>query len=150
VLEAVDAYRRAFRPSAGRPEPYVAVSADIVVADTDDHARELATGYAPWVRSIRTAEGAIPFPTPDEARRHHWTDTDRALVQDRVDTQFVGAPATVADRLEVLAEATGADELLLTTITHDHRDRARSYELIAHEWSARRPALAGLNGHREG
>jgi hypothetical protein len=27
---------------------------------------ELATGYGLWVRSIRTAEGAIPFPTPDE------------------------------------------------------------------------------------
>ena len=102
------------------------------------------------MRSIRTAEGAIPFPTPDEARRHRWTDDDRALVQDRVDTQFVGAPATVADQLEVLAAETGADELLITTITHDHRDRVRSYELLAEEWAARRPALATLNGHREG
>ena len=71
-------------------------------------------------------------------------------MQDRVDTQFVGSPATVADQLEVLAAATGADELILTTITHDHRDRVRSYELIAQEWTARRPALAGLNGDREG
>jgi alkanesulfonate monooxygenase SsuD/methylene tetrahydromethanopterin reductase-like flavin-dependent oxidoreductase (luciferase family) len=148
VLEAVAAYRRSFRPSAERPDPYVAVSADVVVADTDDAARELATGYALWVRSIRSAEGAIPFPTPDEARRHRWSDGDRALVQDRVDTQFVGSAATVADRLEVLAAATGADELLLTTITHGHADRVRSYELIAREWRARRPALAGRNGDR--
>ena len=40
-----------------------------------------ATGS--WVRSIRTGAGAIQFPTPDEARRHHWTDEDRALVADR-------------------------------------------------------------------
>ena len=58
-------------------------------------------------------------------------------MQDRVDTQFVGSPATVADQLEVLAAATGADELILTTITHDHRDRVRSYELIADEWASR-------------
>jgi alkanesulfonate monooxygenase SsuD/methylene tetrahydromethanopterin reductase-like flavin-dependent oxidoreductase (luciferase family) len=101
------------------------------VADTDAHARELATGYAPWVRSIRAAEGAIPFPTPDEARRHAWTDADRALVQERLDTQFTGSPATVADRLDVLARATGADELVVTTMTHDHGDRVRSYELLA-------------------
>ena len=102
------------------------------------------------MRSIRTAEGAIPFPTPDEARRHVWTDDDRALVQDRVDTQFVGSPATVADQLEVLAAATGADELLLTTITHDHADRVRSYELIAAEWSARRPPVLSFNSGRIG
>ena len=137
MLEAIAAYREAFRPSAARPDPYVAVSADVVVAPTDAEARELATGYAPWVRSIRTAEGAIPFPTPAEARSHVWTDADRALVQDRVDTQFVGSPETVADQLEVLAAATGADELLLTTITHDHADRVRSYELIASEWARR-------------
>ena len=137
-----------FRPSARLARPYVAVSADVVVAPTDGEARELATGYGLWVRSIRTAEGAIAFPTPDEARRHRWSDEDRALVQDRVDTQFVGSPATVADQLEVLAAATGADELILTTITHDHADRVRSYELIARGVGARRPALAGINGDR--
>ena len=68
VLEAVEAYRSAFRPSATLSRPHVSVSADVVVAPTDAEARELATGYAPWVRSIRTAEGAIQFPTPDEAR----------------------------------------------------------------------------------
>ncbi|QJT05554.1 LLM class flavin-dependent oxidoreductase [Streptomyces asoensis] len=137
VLEAVDGYRARFKPSASLDAPYVSVSADVVVAEDDARARELATGYGLWVRSIRTAEGAIPFPTPEEARAHAWTDEDRALVQDRVDTQFVGSPARVADLLEQLQEATGADELLVTTITHDHTDRVRSYELLAEEWRRR-------------
>jgi alkanesulfonate monooxygenase SsuD/methylene tetrahydromethanopterin reductase-like flavin-dependent oxidoreductase (luciferase family) len=115
----------------------VAVSADVVVADSDARAADLATGYALWVRSIRSAEGAIPFPSPDEARGHRWTDEERVLVRDRVDTQFTGSPTTVADRLDVLARATGADELIVTTITHDHADRVRSYELLAQEWSRR-------------
>ncbi|MGW7203458.1 LLM class flavin-dependent oxidoreductase [Streptomyces sp. NPDC054837] len=137
VLEAVDGYRSFFEPSDNLDKPYVSVSADVVVAEDDESARELATGYGPWVRSIRTAEGAIPFPTPDEARAHPWTDEDRELVQDRLDTQFVGSPATVADRLEQLQEATDADELLITTITHGHTDRVRSYELLAEEWRKR-------------
>ena len=135
VLEAIAAYRAAFRPSAGAAEPYVAVSADVVVAPTDAEARELATGYALWVRSIRTAEGAIPFPTPAEARRHVWTDDDRASSRTASTPSSSASPETVADQLEILAAATGADELLLTTITHDHADRVRSYELIAAEWS---------------
>ncbi len=93
VLEAVDGYRAAFKPSAELERPYVSVSADVVVADTEAAARELATGYGLWVRSIRTAEGAIQFPTPEQARRHQWTDADRDLVADRIDTQFVGTPA---------------------------------------------------------
>jgi len=137
VLEAAEGYRAAFLPSDVLDKPYVSVSADVVVAEDDGTARELATGYGLWVRSIRTAEGAIKFPTPDEARAHIWTDEDRELVQDRIDTQFVGSPARVADQLEQLQEAVGADELLITTITHDHADRVRSYELLAREWRRR-------------
>ncbi|MEF9908413.1 LLM class flavin-dependent oxidoreductase [Streptomyces sp. P9-A2] len=123
--------------SGGRAARNVVTSWDAVVAEDDRRARELATGYAPWVRGIRRAEGAIAFPTPGEARAFDWTEEDRALVRDRVDTQFVGSPGSVADRLEQLQEATGADELLITTITHDHRDRVRSYELPAREWRRR-------------
>ncbi|MFJ4082805.1 LLM class flavin-dependent oxidoreductase [Streptomyces iakyrus] len=137
VLEAVDGYRSFFKPSEFLDEPYVSVSADVVVAEDDTTARELAAGYGLWVRSIRTAEGAIPFPTPQEARAHTWRGEDRELVRDRVDTQFVGSPGRVADQLEQLREATEADELLITTITHGHEDRVRSYELLAEEWRRR-------------
>ncbi|MFJ5840130.1 LLM class flavin-dependent oxidoreductase [Streptomyces shenzhenensis] len=137
VLEAVDGYRAFFQPSDDLGKPYVSVSADVVVAEDEATARELATGYGLWVRSIRTAEGAIPFPTPEEAHAHVWSDADRDLVRDRVDTQFVGTPSQVADRLEQLQEATAADELLITTITHDHTARVRSYELLAREWQRR-------------
>jgi alkanesulfonate monooxygenase SsuD/methylene tetrahydromethanopterin reductase-like flavin-dependent oxidoreductase (luciferase family) len=137
VLEAVDGYRAAFSPSADLDKPYVSVSADVVVAQDESTARELATGYGLWVRSIRTAEGAIPFPTADEARSHRWTDADRELVADRLKTQFVGTAVQVADQLELLRDATGADELIITTITHDHQDRVRSYELLGQEWARR-------------
>ncbi|OKK17598.1 monooxygenase [Streptomyces sp. CB00455] len=137
VLQAADGYRAAFKPSAELDRPYLTVSADVVVAEDDATARELAAGYAPWVRSIRTGEGAIPFPTPAQARALPWTDADRDLVADRVETQFVGSARTVADHLERLQEATAADELLITTITHDHADRVRSYRLLAEEWRRR-------------
>ncbi|WP_393097011.1 LLM class flavin-dependent oxidoreductase [Streptomyces sp. LN325] len=137
VLEAAEGYRAAFQPSDVLDKPYVGVSADVVVAEDDETARELATGYDLWVRSIRTAEGAIPYPTPAQARAHEWSDADRELVADRVETRFVGSPAHVADRLEQLQEATGADELLITTITHGHADRVRSYALLAEEWRRR-------------
>jgi len=137
VLEAVAAYRAAFKPSEVLDEPYVMVSADVVVAPTDEEARHLASPYPLWVHSIRSALAAIPFPSPEEAAAHQWTDEERALIQDRVDTQFAGSPATVAERLDTLQWVTGADELLVTTITHDHADRVRSFELLARQWHTR-------------
>jgi alkanesulfonate monooxygenase SsuD/methylene tetrahydromethanopterin reductase-like flavin-dependent oxidoreductase (luciferase family) len=137
VIDAVQAYRAAFQPSAELDRPHIAVSADVVVADTDEHAAQLASGYGVWVHGIRSGTGAIPFPTPEQAARHEWTTEGRELVQDRLDTQLVGSPRTVADRLEQLRDATGAHELAITTITHDHADRVRSYELLADEWNRR-------------
>ncbi len=136
VVDAVDAYRAAFAAAGHDHEPYVAVSADVVVAPTDDEARDLALGYGPWVLSIRTGRGAIPYPSTDDARQEvdAWTDADRELVHDRVRTQVVGSPDTVADVLERLRAATGADELAVTTSTYRHEDRVRSYELLADVW----------------
>jgi luciferase family oxidoreductase group 1 len=135
VLEAVGAYRDAFVPSADLDRPYVAVSADVVVGPDDETANQLAEGYPLWVLSIRSGQGAIPFPSPEEARRHRWTGAERALVRDRTETQLVGSPRSVASQLRWLQEATEADELLITTITHRHEDRIRSYRLLAEEWT---------------
>jgi alkanesulfonate monooxygenase SsuD/methylene tetrahydromethanopterin reductase-like flavin-dependent oxidoreductase (luciferase family) len=74
------------------------------------------------------------FPSPTTVAAFEWTDADRALVEDRVSTQFAGSPTTVAKHLRVLQDTTGADELLVTTITHAHADRVRSFELLAREW----------------
>ena len=146
VLDAVSAYREAFRPGMDLSTAYIAVSADAVVAPSDAEARHLASGYGLWVRSIRSGDGAIPYPHPETASRHRWSEEDRALVHDRVETQFVGSPQTVADRLEQLRDATGADELAVTTMTHRHADRVRSYELLAAEWK-RRGLWSATNDH---
>ena len=140
VIDAVEGYRAAFQPSEhadGLANPHVSVSADVVVAEDEAKARELAAGYGQWVRSIRAAEGAIQYPTPEEAAAYEWPEGGRELVEDRVQTQFVGTAKSVADQLEILRDATGADELIVTTITHDHADRVRSFELLAEEWAAR-------------
>ena len=131
-LEAIDAYRDAFVPSAALPRPYVVVSADIVVADDTATARHLASSYGHWVYSIRAGGGAIPYPDPDDCAP--LTDVQLAVVTDRVATQFVGNPDEVAERLETLQRATGADELVITSVTHRNQDRLRSHELIAKRW----------------
>lgn len=132
ALEAIDAYRNAFVASETLPRPYVVVSADIVVADDTATARHLASSYGHWVYSIRAGGGAIPYPDPDECAP--LTDEQLAVVNDRLATQFVGNPDEVADRLQALQRATGADELVITSVTYRHQDRLRSHQLIAQRW----------------
>jgi alkanesulfonate monooxygenase SsuD/methylene tetrahydromethanopterin reductase-like flavin-dependent oxidoreductase (luciferase family) len=132
ALEAIEAYRAAFVPSAGLERPYVVVSADIVVADDSATAKHLASGYGQWVYSIRTGVGAVPYPDPDDCPP--LTDEQLPVVKDRLETQFVGNPDEVADRLSALQRVTGADELVVTSVTHRHSDRLRSHQLIAERW----------------
>jgi alkanesulfonate monooxygenase SsuD/methylene tetrahydromethanopterin reductase-like flavin-dependent oxidoreductase (luciferase family) len=121
------------------------VSADVVVGPDDETAHRLAAGYGPWVHSIRSGAGAIPFPDEAGAASYAWTDADRELVRDRLETRFVGSPATVVDRLAALRAVTDADELLVTTITHRHEDRVASQALLAQEWGVRDRRRRGVS-----
>ncbi|MET8426499.1 LLM class flavin-dependent oxidoreductase [Nocardia sp. NPDC004860] len=132
VVETVEAYRAAFRPSARFPRPYLVVSADVVVAADDATAQHLAATYGHWVYSIRSGAGAAEYLDPDTAPP--LSDQQRRLVDDRVTTQFVGSPATVAERLRALQRLTGADEILVTSVTFDHESRVNSHRLLAREW----------------
>ena len=132
ALDAVDAYRAAFRPSAILSKPYVVVSADVVVADDTATAQHLASTYGHWVYSIRKGGGAVPYPDPDVAEP--LTVDQFEIVKDRTATQFVGDADEVADKLETLQRVTGADELVVTSVAHRHADRLHSHELIAKRW----------------
>ncbi|MDN2500287.1 LLM class flavin-dependent oxidoreductase [Nocardia nova] len=132
IVETVEAYRAAFRPSAVLDRPYLVVSADVVVADDDATATHLASTYGHWVYSIRSGAGAAEYLDPDTAAP--LTEQQQRLVHDRVTTQFVGAPNVVAERLSALQQLTGADELVVTSVTYRHEDRLRSHELLASEW----------------
>ncbi|BBY63374.1 LLM class flavin-dependent oxidoreductase [Mycolicibacterium helvum] len=132
ALDAVDAYRAAFTPSPHLSKPHVVVSADVVVADDSATARHLAAPFGQWVYSIRAQGGAQPYPDPDTVVP--LADDQRAVVEDRLATQFVGDADEVADKLTALQRVTGADELVVTTATHRHADRLRSFELLAKHW----------------
>ncbi|TQM25968.1 LLM class flavin-dependent oxidoreductase [Nocardia bhagyanarayanae] len=135
ALDAVAAYRAAFRPSEYLAEPYVVVSADVVVAADDAKAKRLAAGYGHWVYGIRAGTGATEFLPPEAAGP--LTPDQLRLVDDRLATQFVGSPGTVVERLAALRRVTGADELLVTSVTHDHADRLESHRLLAEAWGLR-------------
>ncbi|MGA1838921.1 LLM class flavin-dependent oxidoreductase [Herbiconiux sp. 11R-BC] len=135
VFETVAAYRAAFVPSADLDRPHLAVSADVLVAPTDAEAEEIAAPFALWLHTLRTEYAAQPFPSAATAARRPLDSAQQALVADRLASRIVGSPETVRRRLRALADATGADELVITTQAHRLEHRIRSYELLASAWT---------------
>ena len=56
------------------------------------------------------------------------------FVDDFQQVRAVGSPETVVTELEALVADLEADELIITTYTHDPAHRARSFSLLAEAW----------------
>jgi alkanesulfonate monooxygenase SsuD/methylene tetrahydromethanopterin reductase-like flavin-dependent oxidoreductase (luciferase family) len=72
-----------------------------------------------------------PFQSPQDAAAYPYTPVDRDRIARHREQLAVGAIDDVHKRLVALAEATRADELMITTNVFDHAARRRSYELLA-------------------
>ena len=129
TLEALDLYRAAFKPSAVLEEPHVLVTANVIVADTDDVAdREAGPGRL-MSRHIRSGRFA-PLLSPDVAAAH----PEMAVARLAPTTRVVGAPDSALAQLDDLIDATAADELMVTTVAFSLDARVRSLELLAEAW----------------
>jgi luciferase family oxidoreductase group 1 len=116
--EALTRYRRTFRPHRGSA-PRVTISLDVLVADDDATARELALPEA-WAMARARREGEFPPLEPVAAiRGATWPAQVRSRVEESLDRATAGSPATVRRRLDRLVERTGADELMSSGSTYD-------------------------------
>ncbi|WP_327044163.1 MsnO8 family LLM class oxidoreductase [Microbispora sp. NBC_01189] len=129
--EALEAYRRAFRPSAALAGPYAGVAVIAIAADSDERAHRLATSFVYGQILMRTVDPATLLPTEEETAAHRFTPEEERFLREKIGPQFVGSPERIAPRLGGLLRATRADELFVLTQVPDHQARIRSYELIA-------------------
>jgi luciferase family oxidoreductase group 1 len=131
-------YREQFKPSATLERPYAILGCAVVCADSDEEAERLATTVdLNWVRRARGEY--LPLASPEEAAAYPYSPIDRERIKARRARLFVGTRASVRDQLAPLLAATKADELMVTTMIHDHAARRRSYELLADAFELRHP-----------
>jgi luciferase family oxidoreductase group 1 len=127
---ALELYRTRFRPSAVLERPYVMLGVSVICAPSDEEAEWLAgSGRLSFLRLREGRPG--PLPTPEEAAAHDYTQQERAILAQRRAGQVYGSPETVERELDALLGRTGADELMVTTMVHDHAQRLQSYRRVA-------------------
>jgi len=130
AVAAMTTYRDRFRPSGTLDRPHAILGVAAVAADTDAEADRLATTID--LNFARRQKGEyLPLASPDEAAAYPYTPVDRERIRLNRARVFTGTATTVRERLDPLIEATRADELMVTTMIHDHGARRHSYEVLA-------------------
>ena len=132
-------YRKRFEPSRFGAKPRVIVAVWAVCAETDEDAVRIASS-AKMMFTLFLRNHLIAIPSIERAVQflaEQPKDDDPFKTKRRA---IIGSPSTVRKGiLDAVAEYE-ADEVMIVTITYAHEDRRRSYELIARELQANRPA----------
>lgn len=124
--ESLRLYRERFEPSPGWKEPYPIVSANVVVAKTEQEARRLSLPgrlVRLWLRTGRP----IWLPTVEEAEAH--PDLEAALTMPT--GSIIGDPEQVAEGMQALVRRTEAAELMITGTSADYEEKIAGLELVA-------------------
>ncbi len=130
AVAALRMYLEHFKPSEHLKEPEALIGVSVVCAETDARAEEIARPLQLTLLRFRSGKMGR-FPSIEEATNYPYSPDEREIIAENRGRSFVGSPATVRQRLTELADQSGVDEIMVTTMTHEHADRRRSYELLA-------------------
>jgi luciferase family oxidoreductase group 1 len=137
LLDALRLYRSSFQPSAALERPYAMAAINVVAADDDDEARQLATSVQQLFLDLQRGRPG-PLPPPVDSVEAMATPAEAAGLAHVMTYAVVGGPERVRRGLEAFIAQTGVDELMVTAQVFEHAARLRSFELTA----AARDALA--------
>jgi luciferase family oxidoreductase group 1 len=128
--EALELYRRNYRPSERFPKPLATICVWALAADTEAEARRLARSreHARILRETGIRDALVP---PEEAEAYAYDERQRASIESMRRRAFVGTAEQVKGQLTELATRLELDELVIVTWTYDPAPRHRSYELLA-------------------
>ena len=114
LFEALEIYRRQFKPSKQLDHPYAMVGVNVVAADTDEEARRLfTTVQQSFTNLVRGAPGKLQPPIDDI--EDYWTPPEKHQASRMLKYSIVGSPETVRRELESFVALTKADELMIVS-----------------------------------
>jgi luciferase family oxidoreductase group 1 len=128
--EALETYRRDFRPSPEWPKSYAMACIGVFAADSGAEAARLFTSQQQSLVNLRRGR-PVSLPPPVDSMDGRWTAMEQAMVAHAFREAVVGSPETVLAGIGAFLQRTGVDELMVTASIYDHAARVRSFELVA-------------------
>ncbi len=126
-------YQKAFQPSKYLLEPKQAVAVFFACAETEEAAERMISSLD---LSIIRLEQGIPSkgtPNPETAMNYPYSHYERLRILENRSRMIIGTPKQARQQIEELANAFGAEEVMLVTIAYNFEDKLKSFELIAQE-----------------
>src|SRR4051812_4533873 len=118
AVDALTHYKARFKPSGWRTTPHGILAVAVVAAETDAEAEQLATSMD--LNRLRRDRGQyLPLPSVEEALAYPYTDAERAAIARNRSRLFVGSPASMMQKLQLMIAASQADELMIITAVYD-------------------------------
>ena len=130
MMQAIELYRREFRPSAQLDTPRVMLGIPLVLADTDEEAEFLATTTYQRILALFRGHSMLLRP-PVKSMAGLWSGSEEQGVRDFLSMAVIGGPASARQKLQVLLEHTAADELIFTCDLYELEDRLHSLSLVS-------------------
>lgn len=130
ALQATELYHQGFRPSAVLDHPHMIITANVLLADTQQEAEWHSAPGRLTALGRRTGR-FIRLPSPQDAAAH----PDLAEASRLPTSRVVGTPDDAIPALRALVDRTGAAELMVTSVAYDVSARIRSIELLAEHWA---------------
>jgi luciferase family oxidoreductase group 1 len=111
--------------------PHLVLGIGVYCADTDEEAQYVYASQRLFRRRL-TQNIIGPVPSPEESLEELKTGGD-PLGDERFEwpRYFVGTPDRVREQIVAMTDELGVTELVVLATIYDHKDRVRSYELLA-------------------
>jgi len=130
AAEAIDVYRRLYRPSVNHPEPHAALCVWALAAETEEEAQFHFSSRARF-RLLRDRGIFAPLEPPAVAAGYPYTQAEAARMALFRNNALVGTGAQVAERIARLQKLLDVAEIAVVTWAYDEGARQQSYRLLA-------------------
>lgn len=128
--QALEVYRRQFRPSQWLDRPHVMAAMTVIAAEDDEEAAVLATSMDQSFVALRSGTpGRLKPPVP--GYRQSLPPGQLAMLEHMRQASAVGGPEKVRADIARFVARTGADEIIVSGATYDPAMRRRSLEITA-------------------
>lgn len=130
--DALNVYRRNFKPSKVLDQPYAMVAINAIVADTNEEAEYLAsTLFQQFLGMIQGKRGKAQPPTN---MAELWSEQQKRTVMQQLRYTFFGSSEYVHQQLVDFMRNREMDELMINSAIFDQVKRRKSYELLSKVW----------------
>jgi luciferase family oxidoreductase group 1 len=130
LFDAFEIYRREFKPSKYLDKPYTMAGVNVIAADTDEEAEENFTSLLRMFIGVLTGQREHlqpPMPMTDDLMMVQHNPS----VRDMLKYSFVGRKDAVSKQIKDFLDRTGVDELMVVSNIYGHKERVRSYQIVA-------------------